>query len=60
MDKDCLRAKARYITKTQQVLCSDAYGSMLWNLGSDTAEQFFKCWNTAVKLVYEVPRSTYN
>ena len=32
---------------------------MLWNLGSDTAEQFFKCWNTAVKLVYDVPRSTY-
>ena len=41
------------------MLCSDAYGSMLWNLGSPTAEQYFKCWNTSVKLVYGVPRSTY-
>ena len=42
-----------------QLLCSDAYGSMLWNLHSNPAEQFFKCWNTAIKLVYGVPRSTY-
>ena len=77
MDRDCLRARARYINKTVEVrdqlsfanpkqilqalqmLCTDAYGSMLWDLGSPTAEQFFKCWNTAVKLVYDVPRSTY-
>ena len=32
---------------------------MLWDLQSDPAEQFFKCWNTCVKLVYQVPRSTF-
>ena len=77
MEKDCQRARARFIAKTVeireqlsfakpeqimkaiQVLCTDAYGSMLWNLGSEKAEQFFKSWNTCVKLVYDVPRSTF-
>ena len=77
MEKDCQRARARFIAKTVelreelsfasedqilraiQFLCSDAYGSMLWNLGSNSSEQFFKAWNTAVKLIYGVPRGTY-
>ena len=41
------------------VLCCDGYGSMLWNLQSASAESYFKSWNTCVKLLYEVPRSTY-
>ena len=32
---------------------------MLWDLGSAQAEQYFKCWNTCVKLVYDIPRSTF-
>jgi hypothetical protein len=42
-----------------QILCCDGYGNMLWELQSNKAEQFFKSWNTAVKLVWEVPRSTF-
>ena len=42
-----------------QILCCDGYGSMLWELQSNKAEQLFKCWNTAVKLVWGVPRSTF-
>ena len=42
-----------------QTLCSDGYGSMLWNLQSDSAESYFKSWNTCVKLVHEVPRNTF-
>ena len=42
-----------------QILCCDGYGSMLWELQSSKAEQLFKSWNTAVKLVWEVPRSTF-
>ena len=42
-----------------QILCCDGYGSMLWNLGSNPAEQYFKCWNTCVKLMYRVPFSTF-
>ena len=52
-------AQPRQIMQAIQVLCTDAYGSMLWNLSSDQAEQFFKSWNTCVKLVYGVPRSTF-
>ena len=47
------------IMKAVQLLCTDAYGSMLWNLSSAGAESFFKAWNTCVKLVYGVPRSTF-
>ena len=32
---------------------------MLWELQSNRAEQYFKSWNTAVKLVWGVPRSTF-
>ena len=77
MEKDCQKARARFIARSTEVreqlrfanplhvlkaidvLCMDAYGSMLWNLSSDKAEQFFKSWNTCVKLVYSVPLSTY-
>ena len=45
--------------KAIQVYCCDAYGAMLWYLGSPSSEQFFKCWNTSVKLAYGVPKNTY-
>ena len=45
--------------KAIQVYCCDLYGSMLWNLGGDKAEQMFRCWNTCVKLCWDVPRSTH-
>jgi hypothetical protein len=47
------------VMKAVQVFCSDAYGSMLWQLNSDVAEQFFRSWNTCVKLVHDIPRSTF-
>ena len=77
MDKDCIRARAKFIDKSVdvrqefyfatpdmtlkmvQVLCCDGYGSMLWNLQSDSASSYFKSWNTCVKLVYGVPRNTF-
>ena len=52
-------AQPDQIVNMIQILCTDAYGSMLWDLQSNPAEQYFKCWNTAIKLVYGVPRSTY-
>ena len=77
MEKDCQRARAKFIAKSTEVrealrfaqplhvlraievMCMDAYGSMLWNLESDKAEQFFRSWNTCVKLVYNVPLNTF-
>ena len=32
---------------------------MLLDLASSSAEQFFKCWNTCVKLCDDIPRSTF-
>ena len=32
---------------------------MLWSLSSVEAESYFKCWNTCVKLVHGIPRSSY-
>ena len=58
MDKDCQRARGRFISKSTeirdqlsfahpehkmravQVMCTDAYGSTLWDLGSPSSEQF--------------------
>ena len=45
------------ILKAVQVYCSDAYWSMLWQLDSEASEQFFKSWNTCVKLVHDIPRN---
>ena len=77
MEKDCDRARAKFISKSTEVrdqlrfaqpfhilkayeiLCMDAYGSMLWDLQSSKAEQFFKSWNTAVKHAYNVPLNTF-
>ena len=77
MDKDCNRARARFIDRSVdirqkfffaspdqtlkiiRIMCCDGYGSMLWNLQSESSESFFKSWNTCVKLVHGVPRSTF-
>ena len=32
---------------------------MLWDLKENPAEQYFKSWNTCVKLIFGVPRSTF-
>ena len=45
--------------KMVQVLCCDGYGSMLWELRSNPAEQFSKYWNNCVKLAWRVPLSTF-
>ena len=52
-------AKPEQKLKMVQILCCDGYGSMLWDLKGNPAEQYFKCWNTCVKLVFGVPRSTF-
>ena len=52
-------ADPQIILKALHIFSSDTYGCMLWDLSSDAAESFFKCWNTNVKLVFDVPRSTF-
>ena len=35
------------------------YGSMLWDLGSEMAGQYFNAWKTCVKLTWQVPRASH-
>ena len=37
----------------------DAYGAMLYDLSSKTAESLFKAWSTCFRLVWDVPRTTH-
>ena len=49
----------------KQVMCAvvlyscDHYGSMLWNLFSESTEKYFRCWNTCTKLAWRCPRRTH-
>ena len=42
-----------------QVYAGHWYGSMLWDLYGDKADQLYKSWNTCAKIVWGVPRSTH-
>ena len=52
-------AQPEQVLKAAEVYCSDSYGAMLWSLASDTAEQYFRAWNTFVKLTFGIPRSSF-
>ena len=52
-------AKPENIMQAVQIFCMYAYGSKLWDLSSQVAEQYFKSWNTCVKLVHGLPRNTF-
>ena len=43
-----------------KVYCAHFYGSPLWDLYGVMANQVYKSWNTTVKLVWDLPRSTHN
>ena len=42
-----------------RIYCCSFYGSMLWDLYGEEAKKVYRCWNTAAKLVWEVPRNTF-
>ena len=52
-------AEPTQMLQAVQVYCSDMYGAMLWNLFGERADQMFRCWNTCVKMCWDVPRSTH-
>ena len=47
------------ILQAVNIYSAHFYGGMLWDLYGEGAGQAFRCWNTAVKLVWDVPRSTH-
>ena len=52
-------ANPQEIIKAVEIMAMDAYGCMLWSLSNETSQKFFRCWNTLVKIIYNIPRSTY-
>ena len=52
-------AKPEQVLRAVRLYCSHYYGGMLWDLTSELAGQFFRTWNTCVKLSYDIPRSTH-
>ena len=47
------------ILQAVRIYCCDFYGSMLWDLYGEQAQQLYRTWNTCVKLAWDVPRSTH-
>ena len=47
------------ILQAVNTYCGHFYGSMLWDLYGVEAKKVFRSWNTAVKDVWGVPRSTH-
>ena len=41
------------------IYASHFYGAMLWDFTSDICGQFYRSWNTCVKLAWDIPRSTH-
>ena len=41
------------------IYVSHFYGAMLWDFTSDICGQFYRSWNTCVKLAWDIPRSTH-
>ena len=52
-------ADPRQIIFAMQVYCTSFYGSMLYDLYGEEANMIFRCWKTALKLAWGVPRSTF-
>ena len=48
------------ILSSVSVYSAHFYGSMLWDLSSESAGQVCRSWNTCVKLAWDVPRWTHN
>ena len=46
------------IVKALHVYCTSHYGAMLWDLTSESSNQYFNAWTTALKLAWGCPRGT--
>ena len=47
------------VLQATTVYSTSFYGSMLWNLYGEEANMVYRCWNTAAKLAWDLPRSTF-
>ena len=52
-------AEPSQILQAIEKYCGDHYGAMLWPLDGEMTGQYFRCWSTCVKLVWDVPRGCH-
>ena len=52
-------AEPPQILQAIEKYCGDHYGAMLWPFDSNVAGQYFRCWSTCVKLVWDVQRASH-
>ena len=50
-------AQPNQIIQAVKTYCCSMHNCMTWNLFSDMAKQFYNCWNTCVKLAWNVDRA---
>ena len=50
-------AQPNQVLQAVKTYCCSMHNCMTWNLFSDMARQFYNCWSTCVKLVWEVDRA---
>ena len=48
------------VLQAVQTYASHWYGSMLWDLFGEKANQVYRSWSTCVKLTWNIPRSTHS
>ena len=47
------------VLQAMKVYCTSFYGCMLYDLYCEESNRIFRSWNTAAKLAWSVPRSTF-
>ena len=47
------------ILKLYNIYCCSFYGSSIWDLSSQFVSKLYTAWNTALRILFNVPRDTH-
>ena len=47
------------ILKLYNIYCCSFYGSSIWDLSSKCASKLYTAWNTAIRILFNVPRDKH-
>ena len=47
------------ILKLYNIYCCSFYGSSIWDLSSQCVSKLYTAWNTAIRILFNVPRDTH-
>ena len=52
-------ASPEFVMKMYEIYCSSFYGSNLWKLSGSSCERIYTAWNTACRILFEIPRTSH-